>query len=478
MPSDSEMMADLAAADAAGDHDLAQHIAGQIKAAGQPAPLSIGDRLKYAAHKTAGMLPAAGGIAGGVLGGTAGGALGFPTTGPGGIATTIGGASLGAGLLSAGGKSLQHAIDSALGYEENPGIAATAIDSAKTGAQDAAFTAAGGMALPTMAGAAGKLAPAVESIGNRFARRVLSGGATPLTVKKPISSEALDAAMDAGAFKPWGTTKRAAGVLDGAREETGNEYGRVVKALEEAGVTGPDIPKLAQEYMQRAASARSNTLNPAVADVFDSTAKQLQQQATVPYAPGQGPLALSQAENMKRSLQDMARSSYQKLDPAAVGQAKEEAASMLRKAVEESVTQQAGLAPEEAAAFEPVKNKLSRLIEASKAAEKGAAMADRRQGLSLTDILAGSSGVAHGGPLEGAGFAAMSKGARTFGPSAGAWAGKGMADALRKAAGLPVGVPSQVGAVTAAGAAESPGSLLQDLLDQIRQRRNQSLAVQ
>lgn len=44
MPSDAEMMADLAAADAAGDHDLAQHIAGLIKAApaGVGKPESLG----------------------------------------------------------------------------------------------------------------------------------------------------------------------------------------------------------------------------------------------------------------------------------------------------------------------------------------------------------------------------------------------------------------------------------------------------
>src|SRR5882672_6889602 len=120
------MMADLAAADSAGDHELAQHIAGKIRAGRTPEH----GRFAEAAHRTAALLPAAGGIVGGVMGAGAGAALGFPTTGPGGIATTIGGGALGAGLLSGAGKSLQHFIDTKLGYE-NPSMGDVAADALK-----------------------------------------------------------------------------------------------------------------------------------------------------------------------------------------------------------------------------------------------------------------------------------------------------------------------------------------------------------
>lgn len=565
---------------------------------------TIGERLKYAAHRTAGLLPAAGGIAGGALGGGIGGAIGFPTTGPGGIVTTAAGAGVGAGLGAAGGKALQHFADSALGYEKAPSIPDTIKDSAKTGAQDAAFTAAGGVLVPTLAAGVGRLAPAVDSIGNRFARRVLTGGATPMTLKKPLSDAALDAASEAGAFKPWLTTKGAAQVLGGARNAAGDEYGRVMQVLEQAGVTGPNAQTLATEYVQRGQMARANTLNPAVPATFEDVAQQLHDVTTeakpitgsysaqgrpeyefwrvhrgegsatpravaddvlnpekwhseswvddsdlrkglsamespqdlarymqahagdlrnswlirmkgvlaaerdfdhsegsrlvypttvlsaepVPqdfvkaasiggsprgyeYVPPSGSLGLTQAENMKRSLQGMAKSSYQKFDPNEVGEAKEEAASMLRQSIEDAVSAQAAAAPDEAAAFVPIKQKLSGLIEAGNAADRGAAMADRRHALSLTDLLAFTGGTAHGGQLEGAGMALLSKLARTYGPSTAAWAGKGGARLLEAAAAQPANALSQIGAE--AGAATGDGSQrlsLQDVLDILRRR--------
>lgn len=429
---------------------------------------TIGERLKYAAHKTAGLLPMAGAIAGGTLGGGLGGAVGFPTTGPGGIAATAAGAGLGAGLGSSGGKSLQHFVDTALGYENNPGIAATAKDSAVTGAKDAALTTAAGIAVPTLFAAAGRAAPALDSLGNKLGRRVLNGGATPLTVKKPLSDAAVDAAYDAGAFKPWGTTQRAANVVDAARETAGSDYARVVAELKAKGVNGPDIPDLAQEYLARAGTAQANTLNPSVPAVYETAAAQLQKQATPPYAPGQGSLALDQAENMKRSLQGLAKSAYQQQLPNEVGEAHMNAASMLKAAVEKAIGKQSALAPDEAAAFVPVKQQLGPLIEAGNAATRGAAMADRRSAFSLTDYLAAAAGAAHShSPLETGGLMLANKALRTYGPSAAAWASKGGADLLERLASIPAAQTARVGATAAAGASESPQPSPGDLLRQL-----------
>lgn len=451
MPTEAEMLADLDAADKSGDVQLAQHIAGQIKAARAP-PVSAMDRLKglgkEGAHFAAKAAPVVGGIVGGVAGAGLGGLAGVPS-GPGAIAAGVGGAALGAGLLSAAGRSVGHAIDTVIGYEDNPGIAAVMKDSLAGGAQDAAYTAAGGMVGPAVArgigAVAGKASPLLDLLGNKLGRRVLNGGSTPLTVKMPLSSEALDAAHEAGAFRPWGTTRSAANAIDAARETTGAEYGRIVQELEAAGVKGPDIPKLAQEYLAREASASANTLNQAVPRVYGSVAEQLQKQAQVPFLPGQGPLALGQSENMKRSAQGMAKSSYQQMLPTELGDAHAESASMLRQAVEDAVERQASLAPRAAADFVPVKQKLGPLIEAGNAAERGAAMADRRGAFSLIDLLAAGAG-GHGEPLRSAGAALASKGLRTYGPSAGTWALKGGANLLN-------GPPISAEALRRAGAA-------------------------
>lgn len=446
------MLADLDAADKAGDAQLAQHIAGQIKAARVPRETSM-DRLKSlgkeGAHFAAKAAPVVGGIVGGVLGAGAGGLAGAPS-GPGAVLTSLAGGAAGAGLLSAAGKSVGHSIDTAIGYEDNPGIAAVAKDSLKTGAQDAAATAIGGAAVPIAMRAAGavgsRAAPLLDLIGNRFGRRVLSGGATPLTVKAPLSPEALDAAHEAGAFKPWGTTRSAANAIEGARETTGAEYGRIVRELEAAGVQGPDIPRLAQEYLARGASARANTLNPAVPRVFDSVAEQLQEQARVPYAQGQGPLALGQSENMKRSAQGMAKSAYQQMLPTELGDAHTESASMIRQAVEDAVERQSYLAPRAAADFVPIKQRLGPLIEAGNAADRGAVMADRKHAFSLIDLLAATAG-GHGDPLKSAGVALGSKALRTFGPSAATWALKGGANVAGGIANIPASTSRQAGAV-------------------------------
>ncbi len=62
-PTEEEMMADLAAADTAGDTQLAQHIAGQIKAARAPAPVESPGLLKRGAQLVGSMvLPAHGSL--------------------------------------------------------------------------------------------------------------------------------------------------------------------------------------------------------------------------------------------------------------------------------------------------------------------------------------------------------------------------------------------------------------------------------
>ncbi|HET9554351.1 MAG TPA: hypothetical protein VFP50_15420 [Anaeromyxobacteraceae bacterium] len=100
-------------------------------------------------------------------------------------------------------------------------------------------------------------------------------------------------------------------------------------------------------------------------------------------------LGLTQAENIKRSLQDAARKEYTRIGGNTdLGQAKKEAAALLRQAVEDAVDQQAGKAPEAAAAFQPAKQRTGELIEALNAAEKGAARYANRKTIGLQDAVA------------------------------------------------------------------------------------------
>lgn len=105
-------------------------------------------------------------------------------------------------------------------------------------------------------------------------------------------------------------------------------------------------------------------------------------------------LTLTQAENLKRSLQDKATGAYQRVRSNELGDANKDAASMLRAAVEKSVDDQAALAPEAAANFVPVKQQLSRLIPASDAANATAARMLRNHviGLKETTLAAGDPG--------------------------------------------------------------------------------------
>lgn len=290
-------------------------------------------------------------------------------------------------------------------------------------------------AAPAGAPAAGRLATALDEAGTSVGRRVLSGGANPLSVRAPVSAEAVNEAFRQGAFRPLGTTQKAADVLEAARETTGDQYARIVRALESKGVTGPEAQALAEQFAQEGAATGASTMNPAVPRIFETAAEQIANKPT-----SAGHLALSRSEDLKRSLQDQARSAYRQLAPNEVGQAHEKAASMLRQAVEDAIASQtANAAPDTAAIasqFVPIKQQLGRVIEASDAATKGAAQAARRAHFSLTDYLAAGAGASHG-PIGAGASALLNKVVRTYGPSTAAWALKGGAQMLGKAPEVP-----------------------------------------
>lgn len=110
-------------------------------------------------------------------------------------------------------------------------------------------------------------------------------------------------------------------------------------------------------------------------------------------------LGLQQAEGLKRSLQEQARSAYAQQKPGEVGRALTDAASMLRQANEDAIEKQVAASGDPALqtvadGFVPVKQKLSRLIQAGDAASAAAQRAQRNHAIGLKEasLAAGDPG--------------------------------------------------------------------------------------
>jgi hypothetical protein len=299
--------------------------------------------------------------------------------------------------------------------------------------EDAAKGGAIGAVLPAAVVGVGKAAPALASGlragANATGRRILRNVGGSIGAKVPLSEEAVQEAYNSGVFKPFGTSKGAASRLEQIRAWLGDQKARIVKALEDAGIVGPEADALLQQYGAEATSRASTSMNPSVPRVFESAAEQVGSKPAV-----NGRLGLQQAEDLKSSLQDMASAAYKQLEPNEVAEAKKAAASMMRQAVENEITQQAaGASPQTqaiAAQFKPLKERLGKIIEASDVANEGVARAANRNKFGILDIMAGSGGFAHGGPLEGAAAAVGSHILRTRGPSTAGVAMQAGANAL------------------------------------------------
>lgn len=454
---ETEMMADLAAADAAGDTDLAQHIAGRIKAmrAPPPAPPSMGESLARGAGQGA-TLGFGDEINAGVQ------ALGIKALGQTGADKSLGqlyrenrdtfrrendaakkehpyvyGAGQIAGgaplALATGGGGTARLIGTSAALGGATGLGESTAADVGGMALDAGKGAAIGAAIPAAVTGLGRAVPAATSALRKgaidTARRILVNKTGSLSAARALPAEAVQEVLDSGVIKPFGTSAGAAERLQGLRETVGDQYGQIVKALEGAGITGPDAQALAQKYAAAGGAAGATSMNPTVPAVYASAAEQVAAKPTTG-----GRLGLSQGEQLKRSLQGMAKSAYKKMEPGEVGQAHEAAASMMRQAIEDEIAQQAPnagpVAQEAAAAFEPVKQRLSRLIAAGNVAREGANRAANRNAFSLRDILMGMGGMAHGGAIEGIGAGVGGHLLTSRGPSTAASAMNAGANAL------------------------------------------------
>lgn len=327
-------------------------------------------------------------------------------------------------------------IASGAGLAGATGAGESTAEDAEGVAKDAGKAAAVGGALTGGVLGLGKLAPlaadGLDQLAVSTGRRILRNAGGTINARVPLTDDAVREVADSGVFKMFGTSKGAADRVEALRESVGDQYGKILTHLESQGFTGPEAEALAQKYAAEGRSAAASNTNPAVRGVYDTEARALRAQepgtsATV--APdfsiprdSQGRLGLTQTEDMKRSLQDRARSAYKQMQPSEVGDAHEQAASMMRQATEDEIAQQAAASTDPAtkaiaAQFEPVKGRLSRIIAASNLAREGVARSANRHAFSLYDIMAGSGAMAHGGPIEGGAAALGMHMLRTRGPS-------------------------------------------------------------
>lgn len=346
------------------------------------------------------------------------------------------GATLGARALSAA------KLGAGYGAATGAGRAEEIADVPRAVATDAAIGAVTG---PLAVGATAAVGAGYNALRRKAAdvaleqgRKALTGNAGTIAVKKELSPEAVRAAYETGAIRPFSTVKGIAERLGDTREALGQRYGQIIDDLAAAGVRGPNALALGQSLRDEARQIATQSLGSPAPSMYEKIGLELQglKQGMHGVSPGvpridtstaalgvvDPRLGLVQAENMKRSLQNAAQAEYVKEGATSLsGEAKRELAARLRQAVEDAVDAQASKAPAEAAAFVPVKQRLGAVIEASKAADTAAARAARKSNIGLVPAIAASGGMASGGVGTAALLGTLAKLAQTRGTSTLGW---------------------------------------------------------
>jgi hypothetical protein len=211
-------------------------------------------------------------------------------------------------------------------------------------------------------------------------------------------------ALASGAIAPFGTTEGALGRLETSTEEQGEKYAGILRELKAKGITGPHAEEIADALLSRAEQVRPHTMNEAVPKTYEDLAMQV-----IDKPDKSGLLDLDQAENLKRSVQGMAK--YGRYEETPKNEAMRDAATIFRQAVEEQVQRVGDTTsnPEVkqlAQDFVPTKQRLGRLIEARNAAERGASRGATRGNFGMpewlemaTELAAGHPGAAIGVPV-------------------------------------------------------------------------------
>ena len=289
------------------------------------------------------------------------------------------------------------------------------------------------------------LAQTLQNASIGMGRRVLTNVGNSLSSRKGLSPEAVEEAFQQGAIRPFGTTQNANDVLERARDTVGLHYAGTIHDLQAAGVVGPHAGDLADQFAQEALAIERRTLGSPRAKMFRDIADELAMKPTDKF----GHLDLEQAEDMKRELQHLARNEYDKLNATQTprGEALQDVASRMREAIEQSVDAQRGLAPHLADQFQPIKEQLGNIIQASNAARAGANRASKNAVMGLPEIMAATAAIpaALSGHPAALALPLAMKIARTRGPATVASALRPIARTLAQLApGAPPSGPGQM----------------------------------
>lgn len=278
--------------------------------------------------------------------------------------------------------------------------------------------------------AARGLAGPLRNLAVRQTKQTIQGGSDiAAATREPLKDASALEVLRSGGIRPFSTTQATAQRIEAMARESGDEYGRIVAALEARGVSGPQAEAVADELLSRGAMLESRTLNEALPEEFVRRAEGL---LRAQRAGGQRGLSLTQAEDLKRSMQDMAR--YGKLEETPLNAVRREIGSVIRQANEDAVERAAqAAAPGSevrtlADRFVPVKQRTGLLLDAERFAQKGATKAEQRSPVSFKDLLVGGM---TGEPVSGLAMATGSSIARNRLPSTVASGAFGLSEGLR-----------------------------------------------
>lgn len=335
----------------------------------------------------------------------------------------------------------------------------------------------------------------LQDWGINAGRRFLQSGRGTMTAKVPLSDEAVSEAVNSGALKFGSGIERTYERLSDVAEERGQLYGQVVQKLKDVGFKGPEAEELAAKWRMEGAIAKANSSAESqvprlyakqAANISTQTPAGQQVQAlsgSGQFTPEQARaivarnpamtsddwrLGLTQAENIKRSLQQ--KGLYEKLLPTDAQGAKMDMASDMRQAVEDAISEQAPNATPEmqrvAEAFVPVKRSLGPILEAQRAALEGKTRMANRSGIGLRDTILAGGELAAGKPFKAMATLGVTKALRERGPSmaavTGIKGGQALDDASRSTVARYIGglmsegaaspaIPGQAGAAVSGG---------------------------
>lgn len=266
----------------------------------------------------------------------------------------------------------------------------------------------GRQAMRAAPGLAARARQALEDRAIAQGRRVLLSGADALAGNKELRADSVREALESDAIRMFGTTQDAYRNLEALVAEREIIYSDILNRLEAAGVQGPEAKAIADELMGRYQKALDvSGADESIPNIYKSEAEAVQRRPRPGFVMGEGggttgarglALGLNQAEGIKRDLQDKAR--WERLRETGLDRAKQEASRVFRRAIEDTIEAAGEAAPpgsevaQLAEEFLPVKQQLSRTLDARNAAERGATAAAKRRGFSLTDNIHGAAAAA------------------------------------------------------------------------------------